>query len=363
MTLLTLVNPLASGPAAARPGQPQDNATAELAAAGAILAFPGLLGELDALALPVAAGSGDLAADGAALQAAAVEAGAEVEGEDKPATQFDGNLPLTGAMMQPLRLAGFDMPASGRAGGEGDPGAGLRGGQVGLAPAGAGGMAGIAPSGTLAMAVGNGERAGAIAAASSATEPSPQARSLAASSLADETIALAAESAADRPATELAIDGATATATRTLRSPNGEGLTVATLKLPAGNPEAWRPTLLEALGERLQVAVGKQGEQAVIRLDPPMMGSIEVIVRHQAGSLQVQINATHSEVVRQLQSIGDSLRQDLVHGQYTDVSVHVQADARNGGKQPEKQDEAAPGQALAEADEGLADQSFALENA
>lgn len=169
--------------------------------------------------------------------------------------------------------------------------------------------------------------------------------------------------AIERTATNAFVDGVLASAARGVRTLAPEGVTVANLKLPAGNPEQWRPTLLEALGERIQVAVGKHGEHAVIRLDPPMMGSIEVVIRHQAGSLQVQLSATNSEVARQLQGIGDHLRQDLVQGQYTDVSVHVQADAKNGGKQQHAQQEATPGRALAEADDGQADQSFALENA
>jgi flagellar hook-length control protein FliK len=173
-----------------------------------------------------------------------------------------------------------------------------------------------------------------------------------------------ADLASERSGANMVADGLGAAAMRTLRTQPPEGVAVASLKLPAGSPEQWRPTLLEALGERIQVAVGKHSEHAVIRLDPPMMGSIEVIVRHQAGSLQVQLSATNNEVVRQLQGIGDNLRQELVQGQYTNVSVHVQADARNGGRQQQHaQQEATPGQALAEADEGLADQSFAFESA
>jgi flagellar hook-length control protein FliK len=93
----------------------------------------------------------------------------------------------------------------------------------------------------------------------------------------------------------------------------------------------------------------------VIRLDPPMMGSIEVVIRHEAGNLQVQLNATHGEVQRQLQAIGDSLRQDLAHRQYTDVSVLVPNGARDGeGRQRPRQPvyvQEEPGRALAEGGE------------
>lgn len=125
------------------------------------------------------------------------------------------------------------------------------------------------------------------------------------------------------------------------------------LKLPAGTPEQWRRPLMEALGDRIQVEVGKHSEQAVIRLDPPMLGSVEIAIRHQAGVLQVQLSASHDEVVRQLQHIGDSLRQDLSRNQYTDVSVQVFAGSRDGdGRQrPDAQpEERQPGRALAEAE-------------
>ncbi|HEX6735103.1 MAG TPA: flagellar hook-length control protein FliK [Azonexus sp.] len=125
------------------------------------------------------------------------------------------------------------------------------------------------------------------------------------------------------------------------------------VKLAAAQPEQWRPSLMEALGERIRLAVTKHSEQAVIRLDPPMLGSVEIVLRHQGGALQVQLSASHDEVVRQLQHIGDSLRQELSRHQYTDVSVQVFAGSRDGdGRQrsdgqPEQRQ---PGRALAEAD-------------
>lgn len=135
------------------------------------------------------------------------------------------------------------------------------------------------------------------------------------------------------------------------------------LKLPAGTPEQWRRPLIEALGDRIQVEVGKHSEQAVIRLDPPMLGSVEIAIRHQAGVLQVQLSASHDEVVRQLQHIGDSLRQDLSRNQYTDVSVQVFAGSRDGdGRQrPDAQrEDRQPGRALAEAEAEQTPSAFVL---
>jgi flagellar hook-length control protein FliK len=136
----------------------------------------------------------------------------------------------------------------------------------------------------------------------------------------------------------------------------------AVLKLPNGEAAHWRQPLLQALGERLQVELGRGSERAVIRLDPPMMGSIEIVIRHEGGALQVQLSATHGEVLRQLQALGDSLRQELVHRQYAEVSVQVSDGSRDadGRQRQRQQDEAAPGRALAEAEGEQGRAAFAL---
>jgi flagellar hook-length control protein FliK len=133
----------------------------------------------------------------------------------------------------------------------------------------------------------------------------------------------------------------------------------------SGPPTAWRQTLQEALGDRLQLQVGKNAEQAVIRLEPPMLGRVEIAIRHSAGSLEVHISATHGEVLRQLQTVSEGLRNDLAQRQFTDVSVNVVPAPRgaNGapmfaggegrGRQQEgRQQEQNPGEALAEANTG-----------
>jgi flagellar hook-length control protein FliK len=130
----------------------------------------------------------------------------------------------------------------------------------------------------------------------------------------------------------------------------------------SGPPTAWRQNLREALGERLQLQMGRNSEQAVIRLEPPMLGQVEIAIRHSAGALEVSISATHREVVRQLQAVSEHLRSDLAQRQFTEVAVSVtptragaQASSFFGGeqqgrgRQPDEQKEANPGQALAEA--------------
>jgi flagellar hook-length control protein FliK len=102
-----------------------------------------------------------------------------------------------------------------------------------------------------------------------------------------------------------------------------------TVKL-AGPPTAWRQSLQEALGERMNVQVGKGIEQAVIRLEPPQLGRIDIAIRHSAGTLEVNISATNGEVLRQLQTVSDNLRSDLSQRQFTEVAVTVAPAPKNG---------------------------------
>lgn len=134
-----------------------------------------------------------------------------------------------------------------------------------------------------------------------------------------------------------------------------------TVKL-AAEPAQSGQQLLHALGDRIQFQVEKHSEHATIRLDPPMMGRIEITVRHEGGALQVQLSATNTEVLRQLQDIGDHLRQDLVQRHYTDVSVSVSDHARDGRQQHQQEqsdrERRHAGRALAEA--GQEGAAFAL---
>ncbi|HSD40201.1 MAG TPA: flagellar hook-length control protein FliK [Rhodocyclaceae bacterium] len=135
------------------------------------------------------------------------------------------------------------------------------------------------------------------------------------------------------------------------------------LKLPNGEPTQWRQPLLQALGDRIQLQRSGASDSAVIRLDPPQMGRIEISIRHEAGAITVNLSATHNEVLRQLQGIGETLRHDLSQRhQGGEVSVQVSESAasrgmaRDGGndgrRQAQEQAEAGPGRALAEAESG-----------
>lgn len=96
----------------------------------------------------------------------------------------------------------------------------------------------------------------------------------------------------------------------------------APLVLKADPRQAPQP-LLQALGDRLQLQIAARSEQAVIRLDPPQLGQIEIAIRQQAGELQVRIVASHGEVARQIQQHSEQLRHELVQRHSGEVSVQV----------------------------------------
>lgn len=126
------------------------------------------------------------------------------------------------------------------------------------------------------------------------------------------------------------------------------------VRLPPGDPDLWQRPLAQALGDRLQVQASQGIEQARIRLEPPALGRIEIVLRQEGNQLQVQLSASHNDVVRQLQAMGEGLRQELTQKQGAQVTVQVfedraLADGRSSHRerqQPRHPQEDTPGQGL-----------------
>lgn len=99
-------------------------------------------------------------------------------------------------------------------------------------------------------------------------------------------------------------------------------------------PTEWGASLREVLGERLAVHSTHGIDRALVRLDPPMLGALEIIIQRQAGgALAVQLVASHGEVVRQLYAISDVLRQDLQAKQFAPVAVDIREGYPGGGSE------------------------------
>ena len=133
--------------------------------------------------------------------------------------------------------------------------------------------------------------------------------------------------------------------------------------LPAASAASRAPTepqqkLIDALGDRLSVQSAQGMRQAVIRLDPHLNGSVRIELRQDANGIAVHLSATNADVVRQLQAIGESLRQDLSARNGGDVTVQVSASRQghadadtSGGRERQARDDAeqGPGRGLAAA--------------
>lgn len=128
---------------------------------------------------------------------------------------------------------------------------------------------------------------------------------------------------------------------------------VTPLKLEASQPSTWPRHLESALKERLDVQLGNGVDHAVIKLSPPMLGALEISIKHEAGALSVQLHASNSEVTRQLQSITEHLRNDLSLKEYTSVAVEVRNTStdKDGSSKQQTASQDEVGQGLAELDE------------
>src|SRR5690606_3294333 len=59
------------------------------------------------------------------------------------------------------------------------------------------------------------------------------------------------------------------------------------------NANVPRQPLETLLGERLQVQIARRSDRAVVRLDPPSMGTIEILIRQEGSHLHVQLRASN----------------------------------------------------------------------
>lgn len=153
-----------------------------------------------------------------------------------------------------------------------------------------------------------------------------------------------------------------------LAAADGSG---AGVRVAAGQAGAlpWGPQILKALGEQIDVNVQRGVGHAVIRLEPQSMGTLQIAIRHEDGALQIRMVASHEDVARQLQAVGDALRQDLAARQHGDVTVvvrqgqgfgHRERGARDGDAGA-SQGRKRPGAALSAVDAAHGDARFHLD--
>lgn len=102
------------------------------------------------------------------------------------------------------------------------------------------------------------------------------------------------------------------------------------LHLKGSNEARWGEQMVSALRDNVELQLGQRVQNATIRLDPPELGAMEILVRHEAGQLNVQISASNGDVVRLLQNTSERLRQELVGQNFLQVNVQVSSDSQSG---------------------------------
>ncbi|MCG8908564.1 flagellar hook-length control protein FliK [Pseudomonas sp. DP-17] len=102
------------------------------------------------------------------------------------------------------------------------------------------------------------------------------------------------------------------------------------LHLKGNNDAHWGEQMVSALRDNVELQLGQRVQNATIRLDPPELGAMEILVRHEAGQLNVQISASNGDVVRLLQNTSERLRQELVGQNFLQVNVQVSSDSQPG---------------------------------
>ncbi|MCS2158099.1 flagellar hook-length control protein FliK [Scandinavium sp. H11S7] len=88
--------------------------------------------------------------------------------------------------------------------------------------------------------------------------------------------------------------------------------------------------LNDLLKDRIQFQLQNQQQVSTIRLDPPSMGKLEIVVHLDANqNLNVHIGASQADVMKTLQQFSDHLRQHLVQQNFMQVNVQVSSDGQS----------------------------------
>jgi len=89
----------------------------------------------------------------------------------------------------------------------------------------------------------------------------------------------------------------------------------------------WSRQLLNTLQDRIEMQANQQIKQAKIRLDPPELGRLELMVRIEGDRMSVNVQASNSAVRDALLETNERLRQELANQFGSSVDVNVGSDS------------------------------------
>ncbi|TRN25949.1 flagellar hook-length control protein FliK [Vibrio furnissii] len=113
----------------------------------------------------------------------------------------------------------------------------------------------------------------------------------------------------------------------------------------------WGEQMLQVLHDRVTLQAQQHLQEAKIRLDPPDLGKLDLVVRVEGDRLSVQINANAAATREALMQVSDRLRAELQSQNFVHIDVNVGAD-QGGQRQSSSQDEAATSSIFAARDTG-----------
>lgn len=102
----------------------------------------------------------------------------------------------------------------------------------------------------------------------------------------------------------------------------------------------WGEQMLQVLHDRVTLQAQQNLQEAKIRLDPPDLGKLDLVVRVEGDRLSVQINANAAATREALMQVSDRLRAELQSQNFVHVDVNVSSD-QGGQRQSSSQDDAA----------------------
>ncbi|MBY8157658.1 flagellar hook-length control protein FliK [Vibrio fluvialis] len=113
----------------------------------------------------------------------------------------------------------------------------------------------------------------------------------------------------------------------------------------------WGEQMLQVLHDRVTLQAQQNLQEAKIRLDPPDLGKLDLVVRVEGDRLSVQINANAAATREALMQVSDRLRAELQSQNFVHVDVNVGSD-QSSQRQSSSQDDAAASTIFAARDTG-----------
>ncbi len=102
----------------------------------------------------------------------------------------------------------------------------------------------------------------------------------------------------------------------------------ASIKVDTGATK-WGEQMMQVLHDRVTLQAQQNMQEAKIRLDPPELGKLNLIVRVEGDTLNVQINANAASTREALVQVSDRLRTELQNQNFLNVNVNVGSDDSN----------------------------------